>query len=192
MRVVSATRVSVITILLGLFLASCTLSSPSSLPSSFSVPPVASGNTVTYGRLAFTVPKSWKIYPGESCAFPGNAVSVGGSGSGICPSGGNPKINIAIWSIKGAGPAVVVGDRVVRKANIHGVVVTLETGYPVQLGSPAMRPGEKIPSQKNDVWPVLAVFQGYNVQFGAMGYTTKQKATLTPVLAVLDSVRPAG
>ncbi len=140
---------------------------------------------------------STSIYPGNKygdCTVSGNAVVVGppGSWGGACSNSALPVINASLTPFKGAGPAAVVGDPVVRKANIHGVVVTLETGYPVQLGGPAIRPGEKIPSQKNDVWPVLAVFQGYNVQFGAMGYTTKQKATLAPVLAVLDSVRPAG
>ncbi|MCL4434927.1 MAG: hypothetical protein M1399_09265 [Actinobacteria bacterium] len=162
----------------------------SSSPSSFGVPSVTSGKTVTYNGLKFTVPESWKIYPGESCAFPGDAVSVGNSGSGICPSGGNPKVNLVILSIKGKSLDNPIANYTVRKADIHGVTVTLETGSQVHGWFQLPGPNAHVPLPA--IWAAFATFAGYNVQFGATSYSAKQKSGLAPVLAVLDSVRPAG
>jgi hypothetical protein len=194
MRAIRESCVLIVPMLLGVLLGGCGIGA---LPSSFGVPPVARGYTVTYGGLVFTVPKSWKVIPGSKtagdCMVSGNSIEVGPPGLSVasCNNAAIPVISAYLTVVHGSGPAAVVGDPVVRRADIHGVVVTLENGYPVQLGGVNLSAGEKPSSQRGE-WPVLAVFRGYNVQFGVMGYTIKQKATVKPVLAVLDSVHPVG
>ncbi|MHB8262197.1 MAG: hypothetical protein ACYDGY_00355 [Acidimicrobiales bacterium] len=209
MRAASTTRIAIIAILLGSLLAGCVVGSGA--PPSFGVPPVAGGKTVTYKGLAFTVPESWRVLPGRKyggCEVSGNAVIVGFPGL-TCGNSAKPLTNISILPIRygggSSGPIEPVGNPKLRTADINGVAVTLQTGYYVQLGGrniQACKPGEPPPICANQqgrilglppvrMWPLVATFEGYNVQFGGMFYGKNQKAAYAPVLAVLDSVRPA-
>jgi len=197
MRAASGHRVSIIAILLSVLLAGCAIIGPGA-PSSFGVPSVAGGKTVTSGGLAFTVPKSWRVLPGSKygdCEVTGNAVILGWPGSTeTCNGLAIPLYNVSILPATRRGgssvPLEPIGYPKVRTADVDGVTVTLETGDPVQLGGVNIPVGEKPPSQSG-LWPLVAIFKGYNVQFGGIFYAKVQKVGLAPVLAVLDSVRPA-